>query len=137
MKIYFVTFLLVCSILGFAQKKMLNVFTIYNNEVILTGSDRMNLDQDRIDSIKILKGEESDSYFEKADGVILIYLYKQLQKEFITKSQINEILRLPIDRTIYVNGIKSLKEFKFSTNKNTIFEKIKIDGIYFANIVIQ
>lgn len=137
MKIYFVTFLLVCSILGFAQKKMLNVFTIYNNEVILTGSDRMNLDQDRIDSIKILKGEESDSYFEKADGVILIYLYKQLQKEFITKSQINEILRLPIDRTIYVNGIMSLKEFKFSTNKNTIFEKIKIDGIYFANIVIQ
>ena len=137
MKIYFVTFLLVCSILGFAQKKMLNVFTIYNNEVILTGSDRMNLDQDRIDSIKILKGEESDSYFEKADGVILIYLYKQLQKEFITKSQINEILRLPIDRTIYVNGIKSLKEFKFSTNKNTILEKIKIDGIYFANIVIQ
>lgn len=137
MKIYFVTFLLVCSILGFAQKKMLNVFTIYNNEVILTGSDRMNLDQDRIDSIKILKGEESDSYFEKADGVILIYLYKQLQKEFITKAQINEILRLPIDRTIYVNGIMSLKEFKFSTNKNTILEKIKIDGIYFANIVIQ
>lgn len=136
MKKIILLFLFFTSSFLIAQSKS-NVFTIYNDEVILTGSDRLNLYTDVIDTIKILKGEESSDYFEKAGGVIIIFLRNNLNKQFLTKAEINQILHLPSDREIYINGIKLLKELKISYNKQTTFEKLKINEKYYCNVLLN
>ena len=124
------------STLAFSQSKA-QIFTVYNDEIILTGNDRMNLYSDVIDSIKILKGEESSDYFEQAGGVILIYLRNKMDRKFLTKEEINELLEIPSQRPIYINEVKLLKDLKFSYNSKTKLEKIKINKEYYSNIVID
>ena len=75
------------STLAFSQSKA-QIFTIYNDEIILTGNDRMNLYIDVIDTIKILKGKESSGYFEDAGGVILIFLRNKWIENFLPKKKL-------------------------------------------------
>jgi len=124
------------STLAFSQSKA-QIFTVYNDEIILTGNDRMNLYSDVIDSIKILKGEESSEYFENAGGVIIIYLRNNMKRQFLDKKEINKMLEIPTERDIYVNKVKLLKDLKISINSKSKFEIIEINGIKYGNILIN
>lgn len=136
MKFYLSSLLLFHLFSTFGQQKASSVFTLYNETYLLTGNDRMNLDQDRIDSVKIFKGKDSVPFFEKADGVIMIYLRHPMEKEFLTTPQINALLGLPADRPIYVNGVRAKQPFLYSNNSKTILEKIKRDGINYAHVKV-
>ena len=100
---------LVLSSIIFSQSKA-KYFTVYNDEIIYTGNDRLNLYTDIIDSIKILKGEESSDYFENVGGVILVYLKNKIDKQIITKEELNSSFNQPVDRAVYINGEKLFKD---------------------------
>ena len=60
-----------------------------------------------------------------------------MDRKFLTKEEINEILEIPTERDIYVNRVKLVKDLKISVNSKSRFEKIKINGISYSNILID